>query len=71
MKLSNGLLVYCKSMGKVFRVRHIARDTDEANEFCAKHRDTGAIAECRQTGLVFIADLYSLTVPSSFLPDSD
>jgi hypothetical protein len=68
MKLSNGVKVYCKSVGKVFRVYHIARSDDAANEFCAKHKDCGVIA-VDKSGLVYIAELYSLTVKSDVLPD--
>ena len=68
MKLSNGVSVYCKSMGKVFRVQHIARTVEECNEFCAKHRDCGLIAE-DGNGLLYIAELYALTVKSDVLPD--
>jgi hypothetical protein len=56
-------------MNKVFRVAHIARDDDEANEFMRTHPDTGVIAHDSQSGLIFIAELHSLTVPSGALPD--
>jgi len=71
MKLSNDIHVYVKSMGKIFRVKHIARDVDEANEFCLKrnNRDCGVIAEDRITGLIFIAEKNAMTVPSDVLPD--
>lgn len=62
------LHLYVKSMGKIFPVRHIAKSDEEANEYCANHRDTGVIAE--EAGLIFIADLYALTVPSSVLPNN-
>jgi len=68
MKLSNGVKVYCKSMGKVFRVAHIARDTAEANSFCEKHTDCSVIAE-DGNGLIYIAETYGLTVKSELLPD--
>ncbi len=68
MRLSNGVNIYCKSMRKIFRVAHIAKTADEANAFMANHSDTGLIAE-DQTGLLYIAELYSMTVPSSVLPD--
>ena len=58
--------LYCKSMGKIFKVRKIAKSDQEANEYCAKHDSTGVIAE--KDGLIFIADLYGKTVPSKNLP---
>lgn len=63
------LKFYVKSMGKIFRVRHIATSVDEANEYCERHADTGVIAEDTEKGIVFIADLYGLTVPASILPE--
>jgi hypothetical protein len=56
-------------MGKIFRVSHIAKTTEEANEFCGKHPDTGVIAEDTKSGLIFIAEKYQLTVKSDVLPD--
>jgi len=69
LKMSNGMKLYVKSMGKIFRVRYIARSDAEANNFTAKHPDTGVIAEDQRAGHIFIADLYANTVPSSVLPD--
>ena len=68
MKLSNNVHVYCKSMGKVFRVTHIARTDQEANEFCDRHPDSAVIA-VDGSGLVYIAEKYAMTVPSSVLPE--
>jgi len=68
MKLSDGVQVYCKSMGKVFRVTHIAKSDDEANEFMRKNKDTAVIAVDR-SGLVYIAELYQMTIKSNTLPD--
>jgi len=68
MKISNGIKVYCKSMGKIFRVQHIAKSLDEANTFCKKHPDCGVIAEDK-TGLIFIAETYALKINSDVLPD--
>ncbi len=68
MDLTDGVKVYCKSMGKVFRVRHIAKSEEEANDFCARHSDCGAIAEDKN-GLVYIAELYALTIRSDLLPE--
>jgi hypothetical protein len=56
-------------MGKIFRVKYIAKSDDEANEYCRRHQDTGVIAEDKKQGLIFIADLYGITTPSSALPD--
>jgi len=55
-------------MGKVFRVSHIAKSIDEANEFMRKNKDCGMIAE-DNNGLIYIAEHYALTIPSSLLPD--
>lgn len=68
MKLSNGVKIYCKSMGKIFRVSHIARGIDETNNFLKKHPDCGLIAE-DENGLFYIADRYQITVKSNILPD--
>lgn len=68
MRLTNGVKVYCKSMGKVFRVAHIAKTMDEANQFMENHRDTGMIAE-DNNGLIYIAELYEMTIESDLLPD--
>ena len=67
LKLTNDLKLYCKSMGKVFKVTYIAKSDDEANEYMANHKDEGVIAE--GNGLIFIASFYSITVPSNLLPD--
>jgi len=56
-------------MGKILRVAHIAQTDDEANEFCAKHPDTGVIALDQNNGLVFIAELYQIKIDSKVLPD--
>lgn len=63
------LALYVKSMGKIFRVRHIAMSTDEANEYCIKHDDAGVIAEDIEKGIIFIADLYQMKVSADVLPD--
>jgi len=60
--------LYCKSMGKIFRVKHIAKDFEEANNYCRKHKDCGVIAETNN-GLTLIAELYQIKVNSSVLPD--
>ena len=68
MYLTSDVKVYCKSMGKVFRVAHIAKSVDEANKFTENHADTGVIAEDKN-GLIYIAEIYSITVKSNLLPD--
>jgi len=55
-------------MGKVFRVSHIAKTVNEANEFMRKNKDCGMIAEDK-SGLIYIAEHYALTISSSLLPD--
>lgn len=45
------------SMGKAFRIRAVADNTDDANAYCEKTQDVGAIA-CLD-GLIFIADIYA------------
>jgi len=68
MRPSNNVHVYCKSMGKIFRVSHIAKTDEEANSFCEKHKDTAVIA-VDESGLVYIAELYQITVKSDVLPN--
>jgi len=55
-------------MGKIFRVSHIAQNYHEANAFMARNKDTAVIAE-DESGLVYIAEIYSLTVKSDVLPN--
>jgi len=61
--------LYCKSMGKIFRVTKVALNDQEANDYCTKHKDQGVIAVDNKNGLVYIAEFYSSKVPSSVLPD--
>jgi hypothetical protein len=61
------LSLYCKSMGKVFKVRHIATTDDDANAYMEKNKDCGVIA-VGPNGLVYIADFHQITVPSGGLP---
>lgn len=68
MHLSNGIKVYCKSMGKIFRVSHIAKTVEEANKFTENHADTGVIAEDKN-GLIYIAEFYQIKINSNILPD--
>ena len=57
--------LYCKSMGKIFRVKKIAQNEKEANDFCAKHADCGVIAV--EQNLIFIAELYQITESLNFI----
>lgn len=68
MRLTDDIKIYCKSMGKIFRVSHIAKTIEEANKFTESHTDTGVIAEDKN-GLIYIAEIYSITVKSNLLPD--
>lgn len=68
LDMKSELCFYVKSMGKVFRVRHIAQSEDDANAFCAKHPSTGVIAEDTDKGIIFIADLNEIRVSSGVLP---
>jgi len=36
-------LGYYRVMGKIFRIRCVARSVDEANQFCVDHEDCGVI----------------------------
>mgnify|MGYP001585467231 CR=1 FL=1 len=67
--MQDELRLYCKSMGKIFRVRKVCMDEDYANRYCATHRDVAVIAEDTEEGLIYIADVHSLTVKSDILPD--
>ena len=64
----NTIQIYCKSMGKVFRVREIVTTAEEANAYCQRHTDVGVIANDAKSGLIFLADINGLTVPSSVFP---
>lgn len=57
--------IYIKSMGKLFKVRKIAKTDEEANKFCKTHDSTGVIAI--DGDLIFIADLYQVTIPSGVI----
>jgi hypothetical protein len=61
--------LYVASMGKIFRVVHVARTDAEANAICAKHTDVGVMA-CDKSGLVYIAGLYGSVCPSAILNDN-
>ena len=59
-RTSEKQIVYCRSMGKAFRVLAIADNDDDANKFMENNRDTGVISVIGD--LVFIADLYDTGV---------
>lgn len=61
------MVLYMKSMGKIFRVATICK-SDEANEFCRKNKDYGVIA-CDCNNLVYIANFYGKTCPSELIVD--
>ena len=67
-KITNNLSIFCKSMGKIFKIRHIARTDEEANTYCERNSDVGVIVE-DNNGLIYIADLYQIKVNSNILPD--
>ena len=69
--MQNDLKLYAASMGKVFRVTHIATSVDEANTYCEKHPDSGVIAEDTQKGIIFVAHRYSTKLSSKVLEDAD
>lgn len=69
MKLSNGIRLYACSMGKVFRVTHICRSSDEANKVMERTPNTALIAE-DNTGLCYLANQYGSLAPSAILEDS-
>ena len=62
------LKLYCKSMGKLFRVRAICRSDDEANEVCRKDDHAAVIAQS-SGGLIFLADKYETRVSSDVVID--
>ena len=69
LKLNNpAMTVYVASMGKMFKVSAICKTDEEANEVCRKNADVGVIAQdCN--GLIYIANLYGLTIKSSLIRD--
>ena len=61
------LKLFCASMGKVFRVTHIATSQAAANAFMERHPETALIAE--EGGLCILANKYGPTVPSGPMKD--
>lgn len=57
MQLTNNASTYVRVYGRFFKVEHIAKSINEANEYCAKHTDMGVICEDKALGLVYICDL--------------
>lgn len=68
IEIENGIKLYCKSMGKVFRVYEICESDDEANAYMEKHDDAAVIA-CDTRGRVYLACKYSNVCRSSELID--
>jgi len=48
--------LYCKSMGKQFRLMAIADNDDEANLYMERHDEAAVIAEF--SGLIFLASRF-------------
>jgi len=69
MNFQNGVKLYCKSMGKIFKVHYIAKTDEEANEFMKKNPSCAVIACDNRNGLVMIAEKYTSVGRSSLLPD--
>lgn len=53
MEIGYDTQIYVKTMGKFYKLRHIANSVDEANEFCKKNKDCGVIGKAN--GKSFIA----------------
>ena len=53
--MQNNIELYAEIDGKRFKVRKLAKTTDEANDFLATRPDTGVIAE--EDGIAIIADI--------------
>jgi len=64
--LTNDLVLFTASMGKVFKVMAICHSMEEANQICSRRDDWGVIAEDKQ-GHVFLAELYSPKMPSELI----
>ena len=69
MDMQKELSLYAKSMGRIFRVRHVALSDADANNYCSRHPSTGVIACDTHTGIVYIADLNAIPVSSELLPE--
>ena len=54
--LDKNITIYLRSMGKALRVTGIFTSVDDANKFCAGHKDHGVIAESKD--LIFTENLY-------------
>jgi hypothetical protein len=65
-QLTNDLMLFTASMGKVFKVMAICHSTEEANSLCGRHSDWGVIAEDKR-GHVFLAELYGPKCPSEII----
>ena len=56
--------LYCKSMGKLFKVTALCRTDAEANAIMERD-DKQLVIACTKDGIVILAEQYSTTVPSS------
>ena len=68
IELTDGIKVYAKSMGKLFRVYAICDTDKEANEYMEKHEDAAVIAQ-DGAGRVYIACKYESVCRSSAVLD--
>lgn len=57
MNLPNKVTLYCKSLNKMFKITHIAKTIEEANEYCRINKNEGIIAEDKNSKLIFIASV--------------
>jgi len=67
-KLTDGMRLYCCSMGKVFRVTHICDTAEEANSLIEKNNHTALIA-CDESGRHYLAEQYGSIAPSAIMDD--
>jgi hypothetical protein len=68
VQLNADMKIYCKSMGKLFRVTAICRTDDEANRIMQRDNTQGVIA-CTKDGISILANRYETKVPSGAIPD--
>ena len=65
LKLDNKeMSLYCKSMGKLFKVTALCRTDAEANAIMERD-DKQLVIACTKDGIVILAEQYSTKVPSS------
>lgn len=68
LTLTDGMKLYIKSMGKVFRVFAICDSDEEANAYCARHSDAAVVA-VDHLGRVYLAEQYGALCPSELIKD--